>query len=810
MNHVKNRVSAALYSLTRRALATHFARSLLWGAVLVLLPLTTDAQTSPSSSDLKKIPPPALERYDVPAGQVFKKILTADFNGDKLPDLAAVSSDSRKLFLYLATGRFTFASPQQVSLPKKYRDIAALDVSGDGKADLLILTAETIIAKAAIVKQSQARFVSVAEYDAPENATAFYTQVRQEFSREIKRGKKRRTVREQVLHVFIASETGLLDELVFKFKSGFQKVQSGSIAGGISALLFPNDGLLQAGDARQFFAINASQNEMQIIGDTLGGSFKQVFRETILSAACADFNHNGLPDVAMLRSNPSLSQGAKTFIEILYDVGVGTGVAPIRIEGTGTPQSLLAADIDRNGFTDLIVFDGFNEVMTVYYAESAFAFSQRHQFGVASDMLALGSADGKTKNELLFTEKNGERLTILSSEPLVAKDIAKDAAKDAAKKEPPKKELTKKDADTEIGEDIPERLMTGREPSSLALSRLTNAAFLSSRKSESVFSYWKDKKLSNVHRSALALAAEKLWVRVSRLGEELLSVSSTPFELSLWNSTTGEKKASASLPVLDVANALSWTTDESASSLVATLDSTTTRGVPQLLFHNVSSGDVPVISELEPDPALEAGITEAIASLQGKRKKIFALLQRQNEKKLFVKLYELRQTDSKKLHIVGIQQKLLPAALSKKTGKQLFIRDFDGDEQYDFLLTSPAQSVVMMAANTYTPEPIDNFPKLSGDDRVFLIDADADGILDILISRAEQNALVLMRGKSPDAGKSDARKDIRFKEPELILRDVIASDVAVIKEGKTTVLLVANVKLNTLDRVKIEPAKTKN
>jgi uncharacterized protein (TIGR03437 family) len=87
--------------------------------------------------------PLSFSRTEIPVGPSCCSMVTADFNGDGKPDLVVTFSDSldaggRQLLVLMGNGDGTFATRNTLDLGQSFLLVAAVDVNGDKKADLII------------------------------------------------------------------------------------------------------------------------------------------------------------------------------------------------------------------------------------------------------------------------------------------------------------------------------------------------------------------------------------------------------------------------------------------------------------------------------------------------------------------------------------------------------------------------------------------------------------------------------------------------------------------------------------------------
>ena len=77
---------------------------------------------------------------ELPVGGRVESLFQADFNNDKLPDLAAVLYAGKTLLVFLNTGGGNFAAPIRIARPEEGNLGLAADINGDGRPDLVLTT----------------------------------------------------------------------------------------------------------------------------------------------------------------------------------------------------------------------------------------------------------------------------------------------------------------------------------------------------------------------------------------------------------------------------------------------------------------------------------------------------------------------------------------------------------------------------------------------------------------------------------------------------------------------------------------------
>src|SRR5215831_492464 len=103
--------------------------------VLVLVVIAIIASPAPQ--------PLSFSRTEIPAGPSCCSMVTGDFNGDGKPDLAVTFSASldaggRQLLVLMGSGDGRFAARNTLDLGQSFLLVAAVDVNGDKRADLII------------------------------------------------------------------------------------------------------------------------------------------------------------------------------------------------------------------------------------------------------------------------------------------------------------------------------------------------------------------------------------------------------------------------------------------------------------------------------------------------------------------------------------------------------------------------------------------------------------------------------------------------------------------------------------------------
>ncbi len=284
-------------------------------------------------------------------------VLTADFNGDGIPDLVLLGDDTISVLLGNGDGTFTAAPSPSNDLPGA---IAVGDFNGDGIPDLAV-------------------------------APAFD---------------------EGNSEVLLGNGDGTFTIANGSFGNGNGTVASNSIA----AADFNGDGKLDLVEACA--SINEQPcNLLLILFGNGDGTFTQPFMQSSFaplpffgsqSMVVGDFNGDGQPDLAVTNSG---ANGVNVF---LNNEGGLTAVPAIPVTGA-SPSSIAAADFNGDGKLDLAVANSGSNNVTILLGngDGTFTAAASPATGTAPNSIAVADFNGDGVPDLAVANAGSSNVTIL-------------------------------------------------------------------------------------------------------------------------------------------------------------------------------------------------------------------------------------------------------------------------------------------------------------------------------------------------------------------------------------------------------------
>lgn len=323
-------------------------------------------------------------------------VLTDDFDGDELLDLAVVDSESGEVALFFGRAGGGFTRGVSLAAGRRPVALAAADFNGDGWADL-----------------------AVADLDLG-GVWLFINGGRGNFQEpeEIPIGRWASAVTAADLNRdgwldLVVADAGR-DQVVVMIGDGdghfevAQRIDVGSWPAALATGDFDRDGLVDVAVVNFF-----DNSVILLVGDGAGGLFvgsETSVGEGPVDLATADFDGDGRLDLVIANSlsgdlSVLLGSGGGRF-EGVSKIPVGQGVRAVAVE-----------DFDGNGFPDVATANGGDDTVTVLLSEvlGPLSLTQARDFPAESGptALAIGDFDQDGFADIVITHFGGGLISIL-------------------------------------------------------------------------------------------------------------------------------------------------------------------------------------------------------------------------------------------------------------------------------------------------------------------------------------------------------------------------------------------------------------
>lgn len=275
------------------------------------------------------------------------RLVTADFNGDGQPDIAATCKEQNVVSLTLSRGKGTFAPAVAYAVQQDPQALVSADWNGDGRPDLAVgnIGSNSL---SVLLNQGDGTFGP---------ATSFGTGLRASPTHLLAGDFTRDGIPDLVVgstyngsvQVFTGNNTGKLTALPTMGGLAFQ---------GITSADYNRDGnvdLLLSQPGTPWSSIRPLYG---VGNGTFNASFSSVPAATTgTEVLAADFNQDGQPDLVQLVPAQN---------EVLVFVNTGAGFAPgIPFRVGSAPTALRAADLDGDRLLELVVVNEVSNNVTV-------------------------------------------------------------------------------------------------------------------------------------------------------------------------------------------------------------------------------------------------------------------------------------------------------------------------------------------------------------------------------------------------------------------------------------------------------------
>jgi len=324
-----------------------------------------------------------------PAGDTPRHAAAADFNGDGRADLAVANFFSDNVSILLGDGDGTFRAPVNYPTGRASNAVTIADFNGDGRVDVAAVSQGPPGLVAILAGNGDGTFrlaVSFAVDGMPESAAAG------DFNKDGKADLAVSDRQTQTMTVYLGNGT-----------LGFQSVSRYSVGfrpDFLQILDLDRDGnsdVVAATGAPGALVYGDSADSAVILygkGDgTFHGAPNYIVAQAPGALTVGDFNGDQRPDLAVAsRTSPNVA---------IFNGTGGDRLQPapalnVRFPGgeAAVPAALLTTDFQRDGRTDLVVFDAVQNTLAVFQGNGDNTFRAPATYGLATptNSLNLGAA----------------------------------------------------------------------------------------------------------------------------------------------------------------------------------------------------------------------------------------------------------------------------------------------------------------------------------------------------------------------------------------------------------------------------------
>jgi hypothetical protein len=331
---------------------------------------------------------------DYSVGTNPEQVISADFDGDGKPDLAAVNSLSNSVSILKNNGNGTFAAAVNYAVTSHPTSLCAIDVDADGFPDLAVANYSSA-SISILMNLTNGTFDVAVDYSVGIQPTSICAA---DFDGDVK------------IDLAVAnSGSGNISVLINLNNSKFPTAvnyTTGTTPSSICTADFNADGKPDLAVA------NAGDNNVSTLINNGNGTFAAAVNHaagaTPVSVFAKDVDGNGSPDLAVANS------GANT-LSVLKNNGTGTFAAAVDYGVGNSPNAVIIHDLNKDGKPELASADMLSDSISVLTngGTGTFGAAVKHAVGTSPMSVCAADFDGDLTVDLAVANSAINTVSVL-------------------------------------------------------------------------------------------------------------------------------------------------------------------------------------------------------------------------------------------------------------------------------------------------------------------------------------------------------------------------------------------------------------
>ncbi|ACF13967.1 FG-GAP repeat protein [Chloroherpeton thalassium ATCC 35110] len=729
-----------------------FITKVLFVAVLAPVVAITEIYATDTAGK-NAIKSPVFYRKSIPIPNPIEKVVTGDFNGDGILDFAGVEKKGARLVIFYGRKNNPFV-PRRFRLKSPTYDLKAADVNHDGKDDLLVLYGEPSMLRCFISRRNK-KLVPAALLKTANNARKLEVEFHQNSRKIFAIGNG------PGVETFLVGEKGALKSASVTFeKNTYKEITHGHLHS-------------EEANENYLLCTDAVENKLFLMRDSKSDLFNEpvdyAFNAPIRGLAANDLNQNAIPDV-ILSLDASLKNGKNSQIQVVYDLGIETGVAPTTLKTSKNPGQLAVADINGDGLRDILYADNEEQTISVFWGLNKRQFSERTVLGCAttiSDFLVADFNQDGVK-EVLFCSTNLKKIVFFTTDADLKSPITYRQKRNLA-------QLKKI-----VCPPIPSEIMVSQNSRREDFFVVSQASGYASKlelnaQSARVFTQRLGARLRNAWRPAdnalLSLLENKLSVQSC----------SSQFRFGKFNE----------FPVFstDLQSAVLWWPKNSKSQFVLTLFDKGSQSILPRLQHFGIDAQTYAIKELMLESEVNLAQVQRFYAYAHEPKTML-VMEKSVGDGARLEAFRLEMSSGEKI-LLKKETLMKNEEMGSKVfpGRMVGVADLDKDEKMDFMFVHKGRIYFYLSSVSYAAQLNPYVFGASVDDFYRIMDLNQDGYLDVFVGKSKDTSLYILKGQ----------KNGRFSKPHQLMKNVMVQAVVATQERGERKLAVANARTSTID-----------